>query len=195
MFRTLNPAEIPILSHEQLTNIPYRSGPTNAKIAFVGEAPGSDEEAHPQHHPFVGASGQLLRRMGELAGCPIEKSYITNVLKVRPKYNDFSLFVRENPKTLEHHIKLLASELRMLSCNVIVPVGKTALRILCGDTYASIESWRGSIIKAKLATITGRKCVPLIHPAATLRNWKKYWPCSVEDLKRITHESRDFCSG
>ncbi len=189
MFRTLNPAQIPILTHEQLTNIPYRSGPTNAKIAFVGEAPGNEEEQHPQHLPFVGASGQLLRQMGKMVGCDVDGSYITNILKVRPKYNDFERFVRENPKTLDHHIRLLASELRMVSANVIVPVGGKALRVLCGDNHASIESWRGSIIEGRLATISGRKCIPLIHPAATLRNWKKYWPASIEDLRRIARES------
>ena len=183
------------LTRERLNEIPYHSGPTNAKIIFVGEAPGASEESHPQKWPFVGKSGFLLRSWLTNVGISPDSVYFTNLLKERPPGNKFDKFVRENPARLVLHAKLLASELELLSpnCNLIVPVGAHALRVICGNGIATvcderrgmkIMTWRGSIIPATLRTVKGKKCVPIIHPAAIARQYLMRDP-TLLDLMRV----------
>ena len=187
------------LTPERLNEIPYHSGPTSAKIVFVGEAPGASEEAHPQKHPFVGKSGFLLRSWLTSVGIQPESVYLTNLLKERPPGNKFDKFVRENPARLLLHAKLLAAELKLLTnCNLIVPVGAHALRVICGDGIATvcddrrgmkIMSWRGSIIPATLKTVKGKKCVPIVHPAAIARQYLMRDP-TLLDLIRVKEQGR-----
>lgn len=170
--------DIPKLSKAYIESLPYRSGLFTSRIVIVGEAPGREEEL--TKVPFVGASGKLLRRY-------IHNAYITNVLKVRPENNDFAKFLKENPDEVRKHILTLAAELRYTHANVYVAVGETALNVLCGKS--GITKWHGSILEATMPTIKGRKVIPLIHPAAVLRNWKDYFPLFFIDCQRILSDS------
>ena len=182
------------LSPEQLAEIPYCSGPIDAKIAFVAEAPGQSEEAHPEKLPLIGRTGAMFRGWCKGVGLPPESVYLTNLLKTRPPGNKFDQFIRENPSRLSLHAKLLAAELQLLKhCNLIVPVGKRALRAICGQGLKfvcdekrgmKITNWRGSIIPATLKTVSGKKCIPIIHPASTARNYSTR-DTTILDLMRI----------
>lgn len=178
------------LPKDVLDKLPFCAGPTNAKIAFIGEAPGRDEDAHPSKLPFVGSSGKLLRRLIEtiIQVNPWTDVYFTNTLKERPPDNNYSAFAKANPNLILQHRKLLAMELKSINANVLVPVGNIALKMLTGKD--SIEKHRGSILPCTLEGNEGRKCVPIIHTAATLqRNWKTYFPVTQIDLKRIKAQS------
>ena len=185
------------LSPERLADIPYCDGPLDAKIAFVAEAPGQSEEAHDQKLPLIGRTGSMFRSWCESINLPPDSLYLTNLLKERPPGNKFDKFVRENPARLQLHAKLLAAELQLLTkCNLIVPVGKRALRAICDQGIdrvcdekrgMKIMSWRGSIIPATLKTVKGKKCIPMIHPAAIARNFSMR-DATILDLLRIKED-------
>ena len=182
----------------QTQELPYCAGPLNAKVAFVAEAPGASEEAHDEKLPLIGKTGYMFRSWLTSIGLPPESVYLTNVLKTRPPRNRFDAFIRENPARLVFHAKILAAELATLTnCNLIVPVGKRALRTICGkgiDTVCderkgmSILNWRGSIIPATLSTVKGRKCIPIVHPAAIARQYSLR-DTTILDLFRIKEDS------
>ena len=177
------------LLHERIATLPYRSGSLqNAKIAFVGEAPGGHEEQHPEKLPFIGPSGTLLRKWIANAGINKDEYYMTNLLKVRPPRNKFYPFIKKNPETLKAHTELLKIELGLLeNCNLIVPVGNAALHAITGKP--SIMNHRGSILKSTLlAEGKNKKCIPIIHAAAIIRKWHFIAPTLV-DLKRIRADS------
>ena len=174
---------------ERIATLPYRSGSLkNAKIAFVGEAPGQHEESDDEKRPFIGPSGTLLRNWIKNAGISTDEYYMTNLLKERPPGNKFHAFVKKNPETLIAHTKLLQIELSLLeNCNLIVPVGGPALKAITGKN--GIINYRGSILKSIiLPEGKNKKCIPIIHPAAIMRQWHNIAPTLV-DLKRIRTDS------
>src|SRR3989304_8072339 len=67
------------------TNVVFGEGDPNAKLLFVGEAPGQQEDI--QNRPFIGRSGKLFTKSLEAAGSSREKVYITNIVKCRPPHN------------------------------------------------------------------------------------------------------------
>jgi uracil-DNA glycosylase family 4 len=164
----------------------YPDGPLDAKIAFIGEAPGSEEEK--VGRGFVGSSGHLLFRLASHAGITRDAVYCTNVVKERPVGNDISKFIefRSNRAlpTAEYtaYENALYDELKAVKANVLVPVGNIALWALCRQT--AITKRRGSI----LSSVEGRKVIPIIHPAAALRQYILQHTIAM-DLRRIKTES------
>lgn len=173
-----------------------RSGPLDALIAIVGEAPGVDEER--EGKPFVGLSGKELTRMLGDAGIAREACLIINICNERPPANDIEQFFysKTEAKLLEEPLfqgrfpkppikngiqearKLLALSPR----NVIIALGDTALWALTG--LEGITKWRGSI----LSTLDGSKCVSTFHPASVLRTWAQR-PIAVQDIRRAAREA------
>jgi uracil-DNA glycosylase len=167
------------------------SGPANARIAIVGEAPGSEEES--QGKPFVGSSGYLLDQMLADAGIARSECFVTNVCRERPPSNEISAWLsdRKTPPAKDwtyHAGKWMApvvaqgraeleAELRSVQPNIIIALGNTPLWSLTGRT--GIMNWRGS----QLRTAAGVQCIPTIHPAAVLREWK-FRQIVVHDLRR-----------
>jgi uracil-DNA glycosylase family 4 len=163
-------------------------GPSDAKIAIVGEAPGAEEER--QGKPFVGPTGKIVDQL--LLDCGIDRRevYVTNVVKVRPPGNNIRL-LGELGKSLDDFLPQLFSELDSIKPNVVIGFGNTALTALTGNR--GIEKWRGSILQ----TVQGHKFIPTIHPASLLhaeadgkmRSWKDLvfirW-----DIERAVRESR-----
>lgn len=135
-------------------------GPSNAQIAFVGEAPGFEEDK--EKLPFVGQSGRLLRRLAHEAGIDMKHCYITNVVKYKPPLNDLKR-LSEIGVDLEEQIRNLKHELSVLSPNLIVALGNTALVALTGRK--GISKFRGSILQSNFA---GFKVLPTYHPASLL---------------------------
>lgn len=172
------------------------SGPQPAKILIVGEAPGADEELRGE--PFIGLSGQELTRMLEDAGIDRSLCRITNVCPYRPPLNDIEKFFygKKEAKQLgleEVHglypkweinegLRLLHEEIKATQPNVIIALGNIPLWALTGES--GITRWRGSIMEG----LAGRKVIPVLHPAAILRNWE-WRPIAVSDLQRAERES------
>jgi len=151
-------------------NVVIGTGNKNARIMFIGEGPGADEDM--QGIPFVGKAGKLMDKALQGLGITREELYIANIVKCRPPNNrnpekDEALACREY---LELQIKLVNPE-------IIVLLGSVALKNILGEEYG-ITSSRGKWIEKD-----GRKYLPTFHPAALLRDESKkidFW----NDLKR-----------
>ena len=134
-------------------------GNINAKLMFVGEAPGADEDR--QGKPFVGRAGQLLNRLIEATGHKREEFYITNVNKCRPPNN--------RTPTIEEQkacFPFLEKEIEVVNPKVICCLGAAAARAFLGRPV-SITKERGQKIywRDKILVLT-------YHPAYVLRNPK-----------------------
>lgn len=136
-------------------------GPSNAKLALVGEAPGADEDR--LLIPFSGKSGKLVDECLDYAGVPRSSVYLTNVCKVRPPNNDLNLLHMVGHR-LEDFLPQLEAEISALQPNCILAIGATALRALVG--IDGIKHYRGSILQTR----SGIKVVPTLHPAGLLHS-------------------------
>lgn len=177
-------------------------GPKDAKIAFVGEAPGETEEQ--TGLPFMGKAGQELTSMLEEVGIKRKDCFLTNVLFTRPRDNKLeNLLVKKEeipsgyslspmaqgkylPPDLFPEIERLRNELLTFQAgggNLCVALGNTALWALTGS--AAISSARGTVSTSIL--IPGLKVLPTYHPAGVLRNWS--WRVIVlQDLTKAKRE-------
>ncbi len=169
------------------------SGPPTAKIAIIGEAPGSYENA--QLKPFVGPAGSVLEQCLHAAGLIRSDVYITNVVKVQPKGNDISPYFNSIKGTFtelgrEARTNLL-QELEQTDCNVLVACGGTAFAALTGQH--KIMKYRGYFFESH-GMNPARKVLPTIHPAAALRGMYLYRHIIAADLKKArTHsETREL---
>lgn len=162
-------------------------GDPHSLIAFIGEAPGGQEER--LGRPFVGPSGQLLDECLRTVGINRRDCYLTNVVKERPPNNDISYFIALgkgapiiSPEGKQYLDEFLI-EVDTLSANVLVPLGNVPLWALTG--LKNITKRHGSI----LSTAKGRKVIPTIHTAAALREYSfKYY--IQNDLRRIKYQSQ-----
>lgn len=177
------------------------TGPVNAKILIVGEAPGEEEER--LGVPFVGQSGQELDRMLHEAGIARSECFVTNVVRHRPPQNRIELWVPEKKKDIlpgfipcqgkivhpnvVAGLDLLRKEIKHVNPNVIVAVGNTALWALTGLT--GITSWRGSLLEFQEGDSRAIKLIPALHPASVLRVWSQR-NITVHDLRRVRKESQ-----
>ena len=139
------------------TNLVFGVGNPGARIVFVGEAPGRDEDL--QGEPFVGEAGQLLNRIITRMGMKREDVYICNVLKCRPPGN-------RNPEPFEvaQCSPHLLRQLELIKPKLILAMGRFAVQTLLG-TEASIASLRG-----RLHRYQGVPLIVTYHPAYLLRN-------------------------
>jgi len=137
------------------------SGPIGAKLAFVGEAPGYEENL--AGRPFVGAAGELLDSICREAGINRNEVYITNVVKFRPPENDLTR-LHEIGVSLAQSVADLHEELAVVQPNAVLALGNTALQALTGKT--GIKVFRGSVLRS---TDGKQKVISTYHPAHLLR--------------------------
>lgn len=140
------------------TNIVFGDGDPDARLMFVGEAPGADEDA--QGIPFVGRSGKLLTKMIEAMGLSRETVYIANVLKVRPPEN--------RTPTLDEASKdgpFLLEQIRIIEPEVIVTLGKPAANLLLKNSEAMGK------MRGRWHEYAGVPLMPTYHPAFLLRSY------------------------
>ena len=135
-------------------------GPSSAKLAIVGEAPGAREEA--VGLPFQGPTGQMVNEFLQKAGMPRSAVYATNVARVRPPDNDIDKLHLTGYK-IEDFLEIMWAELNALRPNAVIAFGNTALKALTG--YYGIEKYRGSILPALRGNF---KVIPTIHPASLM---------------------------
>jgi uracil-DNA glycosylase family 4 len=153
------------------TKFVFGDGDPKAKLVFVGEAPGYDEDQ--QGKPFVGAAGQLLTKIIEAINFKRSEVYICNILKCRPPNNRNPL-----PAEIEQCEPYLIKQLEIIQPVVICALGTFAAQTLL-KTSTPISKMRGQIHYYQ-----NIKLVPTFHPAALLRNpgWKRdTW----EDVKLV----------
>jgi DNA polymerase len=188
----------------------FAKGDPLSTLAFVGEAPGEDEDE--QGLPFVGDSGRLLDKMidamrgyAQADGIAFpDEPYVCNVLKCRPPGNK----LLKDSSDVAACSDWLWQQLRLLSnLRVIVALGKTASIALLGATESSIPpkssmtiSWLRTHAAAdppgalpiKLAPYTTVRFWPTYHPSYLLRqpNRKELRIASWEDLKRAVEALR-----
>jgi DNA polymerase len=135
----------------------FGAGNPGARLVFVGEAPGYDEDL--QGEPFVGAAGKLLTRIIEAMGLTRDQVYICNILKCRPPGNRNPL-----PDEIEVCSPFLDRQLAAISPECICALGKFAAQTLLG-TQAPISKLRG-----RFHEYNGIRLMPTYHPAYLLRN-------------------------
>ncbi len=139
-------------------NLVFGQGNPHAKIIFVGEAPGADEDE--QGLPFVGRAGQLLTDI-IVKGMKLKRSdvYICNILKCRPPGNRNPL-----PDEIDKCEPFLKKQLQIISPRVICALGKFAAQTLL-KTETPITALRG-----RFHNYEDIKLMPTYHPAYLLRN-------------------------
>jgi DNA polymerase len=143
------------LSRSRINAVPGE-GQTSAKLMFIGEAPGKNEDE--KGRPFVGAAGRILNEAMEKAGIKRSQIFITNVVKCRPPNNRIPQDDERNAcrPYLERQISLIEPK-------IICILGNTAYFSMLGGK--SIAANRGKIIKKN-----GQRYFLTIHPAAAIYN-------------------------
>jgi uracil-DNA glycosylase family 4 len=153
------------------TNIVLGEGNINAKIMFIGEGPGADEDK--QGLPFVGKAGQLMNKAFQALGINREEIYIANIVKCRPPSNR----VPEEDEA-QACLNYLRNQVVLIKPEIIVLLGSTALKTILGKEYGI------TAVRGKWMEKNGIKYMPTWHPAALLRDENKkieFW----QDLKEL----------
>jgi len=157
--------------HRTRTRIVFGEGNKKAKLMFIGEGPGYDEDV--QGRPFVGKAGQLLTKIIQSIHFEREEVYIANIIKCRPPQNR-----NPEPDEIGSCSPFLMKQIQAIQPKIICALGTFAAQTLL-QTDAKITSLRG-----RTFDLLGIKVLPTYHPAFLLRNPDKkreVW----EDMKQI----------
>lgn len=149
------------LGYQGRSKVVFGEGNVDAKIMFVGEGPGEDEDI--QGLPFVGRAGQLLTRIIKAMGLERSDVYIANVVKCRPPNNRTPL-----PKEMDVCGVFLRRQIRIIMPEVIIALGATAASYLLQDYKIKISQVRAHQLVYK----DGDLIVPMVatfHPSYVLR--------------------------
>jgi len=162
------------LAYAGRRNIVFGDGNPGARLMFVGEGPGADEDA--SGIPFVGKAGQLLNNMIGAMGLKREEVYIANIVKCRPPANRVPEPVEANTCT-----QFLVKQIDVVQPEVIVALGATAATYLLG-VKQSLASLRGTWHSCR-----GAKVAVTYHPAFLLRDPRQKGE-AWKDLQRVMAE-------
>src|SRR5437588_4605392 len=141
--------------HKSRTNAVPGEGPYDAKIMFVGEGPGQNEDE--QDRPFVGAAGKFLTELLESIGLKRSDVFITNIVKSRPPNNR-----APRKSEIETCNPYLKSQIRLINPRILCALGTLAITTLIGAEYSASRFHGKSLTKGELTII------PIYHPAAAL---------------------------
>jgi DNA polymerase len=155
-------------------NVVFGEGDVNARLVFVGEAPGEEEDI--QGRPFVGRAGKLLDQLIERTGLGRSDVYICNVLKCRPPGN-------RDPEEQEREVckRYLFTQLELIDPEIICALGRHAYNTLLGVDE------RITRVRGVLTSYRGTPLLPTYHPSFLLRNQNKVkeaWE-DMEKLKQL----------
>lgn len=141
--------------HKNRTRAVPGEGPYDARIMFVGEGPGQNEDE--QGRPFVGAAGRFLTELLESIGLKRSDVFITNIVKCRPPNN-------RAPRKSEAEAcnPYLQSQIRLINPRIVCALGTPAITSLMGDEYSASRFHGKPITKGKVTFL------PMYHPAAAL---------------------------
>jgi DNA polymerase len=160
--------------HTGRNKLVFGDGDPNARLMFVGEGPGADEDA--QGLPFVGRAGQLLNNMISAMGLKREQVYIANIVKCRPPGNR-----TPEPEEANTCTQFLFRQIDVVRPQVLVALGATAATYLLGSRQP-LAGLRG-----RVHAYRGAQLIVTYHPAYLLRDprqKKEAWA----DLQIAMHE-------
>jgi len=162
-------------------NTVFGEGNPRARLMFVGEAPGAEEDR--AGRPFVGRSGQLLDKMIEAMGLARGDVYIANIVKSRPLDN-----ATPTPMQVDQCSPWLVAQVRVVDPEVIVALGAPATKFLL-ETTEGIGSLRGSFHECTRDDLSV-PVMPTYHPAYLLRNYTaevrgKVWSDLQQVMRRL----------
>ncbi len=148
-------------------NLVFGEGNLDAKIIFIGEAPGKKEDL--SGRPFIGTAGHILDQNLSQIGLDRQTTYITNIVKYRPDNN-------RDPSEAEKNLFLpyLIMQILIINPSVLVTLGRHSLSVF--DKSLTINENHGKITTIKFKKINLKfsnysfKLLPLYHPAATIYN-------------------------
>lgn len=149
------------------TQLVFGEGSVDAKIVFIGEAPGKNEDL--QGKPFVGAAGKFLNEM--LAGIGLDRKdvYITNIVKYRPPNNRDPL-----PDEKKAFLSYLQAQLEVIQPKIVATLGRHSMNCFLPDLQISKIHGQPKRIKIAMKGEPGAVLtiviMPLFHPAAALYN-------------------------
>ncbi len=159
------------------TNAVFGAGNLNARLLFVGEAPGAQEDL--VGLPFVGRSGQLLTKVLEARGISREEIFISNIVKCRPPEN-------RDPKPAEVQActPYLFSQIDMINPSIVCALGRHAAAALL-ERKVLITQEHG-----KWMNYRGRTFMIALHPSAALRmpKFKELFEYDIAILASKYHE-------
>ncbi len=165
---------------ETRTKLVFGVGNENAKVLFIGEGPGANEDL--QGEPFVGRGGQLLDKF--LAAVDLDRKkniYIANMVKCRPPQNRDPL-----PEEQNECIGWLREQTRLLKPKIIVCLGRiSATRLISPDF--KVTKQHGQFIEKNGTLMMGT-----FHPAALLRNPNQK-PEALEDFIKLREKIMEIC--
>ena len=141
------------------TNLVFGEGFASAKVLFIGEAPGREEDK--LIRPFVGRSGKLLDKLIEGLGWERKDVYITNIVKRRPPENR-----DPSPKEILTYRPYLLKQIEIINPKLIVTLGRFSMNYFLPEAKIGRD-------QGKLFVVDGRNIYPLFHPAAALRSPEK----------------------
>ncbi len=157
------------------TQVVVGAGDPAARLMFVGEAPGKQEDL--QGHPFVGQAGKLFDRLLSGIGLTREEVFVTNVVACRPPGN-------RTPKASEikAHAPWLEHQLALVRPALLVTLGRVALTYFL--PRARVTEVRGQPQEVER---DGRvmPLLPLLHPASVFRDYHARLPVMEADFGRI----------
>jgi DNA polymerase len=175
-------------------NVVFGVGNPEARLVFVGEAPGEEEDL--QGEPFVGRAGQLLTKMIQAMGLTREQVYIGNIVKCRPDMPEGVPGNRKPTKQeMETCVPYLRAQLEVIKPVAMVALGATAVEGLLGPV-GTIGSLRGRFLDYR-----GTPLMPTYHPSYLLRNQnntekRKVWEDLLKVMERlemtISEKQRNF---
>lgn len=167
---------------QQANNLVFGSGDANAKIIFIGEAPGKNEDLSGE--PFVGAAGKFLDEMLESINLNRNKVYITNIVKYRPPNNRDPL-----PEEKNEFLPYLRKQIEVIKPKVIVTLGRHSMNCFMPDALISKVHGQAKAMRFAIDEAKGKFLkvilMPLFHPAAALYNGSMK-NTLIEDFKNLS---------
>jgi len=150
--------------HETGTQTVFGEGSTRARVVFVGEQPGDQEDL--QGKPFVGPAGKLLDKALEDAGIDRSQVYVTNIVKHFKWQARGKRRIHQKPNWSEITAcrPWLDAELEVIEPRVLVCLGATAAQALLGRDFR-VSRQRGELVESELA----EKVIATVHPSSILR--------------------------
>ncbi|MBN9693382.1 MAG: uracil-DNA glycosylase [Verrucomicrobia bacterium] len=164
-------------------NVVFGVGDPQARLMFVGEAPGADEDA--QGEPFVGLAGELLTKIITAMGLSRSQVYIANILKCRPDTPGQPYGNRKpTPEEMTTCLPWLQEQIGLIQPQVMVALGVTAVEGLLGKTDGITR------LRGKWQNYQGIPLMPTYHPAYLLRTQlttdkRKVWEDMMSVMERL----------
>jgi DNA polymerase len=162
---------------ETRKNTVFGEGTPDAKVFFIGEGPGENEDL--QGRPFVGRAGEMLNKWIAAMGLRRDETYIANIVKCRPPGNRVPM-----PDEVATCTPYLERQLEIIRPRVIVTLGLPALKYMMNDPKLTMGRSRG-----QWRDWRGIKLMPTFHPAYVLRQYTDETRAAVwSDLKLVMSE-------